>query len=236
MVGMKKRWLYFIALWLLAGSALAGVDVAWQASGGFYFSADPDTGILAEGGTTFAQLIYTPSGTISPATPGGGVSGDNVVWQQIEVDTEWADFNAVNFTNNFVSGSVFARIFEKDPAEVGDWYYDSALLELQDISDPTPPQKLEMNRDLDGDAIDGEFGAQIQGDAPEPFAITDLGLSSNNGEMVISLSFDSEGFSYILQRSTNLVDGAWIDVRTNSASPLIYTNDVPAAFFRIRAE
>jgi len=167
---MKKGLLLVVCL--VSGLALSDVNVNWWATAGFYFNADPNTGILGSGQSTVAQLIYTLSGNVNDALAGGGVSGDNVLWSSITLTeggntSAFADFGSQNYTQAFISGFVYARIFETSAANFGDWYYYTTPIELVDIIGPTPPQTIEMNTDLiNGNAID--FGSNVAQVIPEP--------------------------------------------------------------------
>jgi len=153
-------------------TAEAAVNVDWRASSGFYFNSNLSAGILGSGGSTVAQLIYSLSGNVNDALVGGGVSGDNVIWSQLVLTegsntSEWSDFAPQNYTQAFVSGYVFARIFENSSINMGDWYYYTTPIELSNVVFPNAPQSIEMNTDLvNGNAID--FGSNVAQVIPEP--------------------------------------------------------------------
>jgi hypothetical protein len=178
------------ALALLMGLAVASygdVKMTWVASGGFFFSATPEVGILgdATGNSTFAQLIYSVDLYADVAGVGGVATGDDVVWDTANIledgvanDSEFYDSYALfddYYSRTFASGYVYARIFQDNNIGVGDWYFYTPMLALQDITGINPSQSLQMNADTTyGDAIDsGSTVAQV---VPEPAAIGLIGL------------------------------------------------------------
>lgn len=179
---MKK--IVAMALIGAAATAYGVVNVDWMASAGFYFSAAPSLGILGDGtgGSTVAQLIYSIDGDVDDATIGGGVSGDDVVWATVPITEdgtggngdEWATF-IQNYQQVFVSGNVYARIFQDGDIQSGDWYFYTPMLSLQDITGLSFPQTIQMNTDLtNGNAIDsGATTAQV---IPEPATFMLLAL------------------------------------------------------------
>lgn len=154
----------------LAHAARAGVAVTWVATGGFIPSASDLTGILNPitnpAGTGLAQLIFSPSGQISPAIAStvDKTSGDNQVWASLVLEvgrpgivSEYGDFENQNYIDEVplasdavFDGSVFVRVFERDLSDIqfGTRYYDSELLGLDfvPVLPPGTQQTLLVNR------------------------------------------------------------------------------------------
>lgn len=79
----------------------------------------------------------------------------------------------------------------------------------------------------------------VQQTDPENPVITNLDIALENGDVVATVAFDAdENRTYSLQFTTNLLFSAeWHDVVTNAtSSPLIYTNNSPQGFFRVKAQ
>jgi hypothetical protein len=171
---MKKN---ILICMLLAGACVqADVSVDWAASSGFYFNFDANSGILGAGtgNSTLAQLVYSLSGDVDRAWIGGGfeVGGDNIVWDSVVLTegsntSEWADFLNRNYTQSFVFGYVYARIFQNSSVNLNNWYYYTTPIALSDVVFPNAPQSIEMNTDfVNGNAID--FGSNVAQVIPEP--------------------------------------------------------------------
>jgi len=175
-----------ILLMGLATATYGDVKISWLGAAGFFFNATPEVGILgdATGNFTFAQLIYSVDANIDAADIGGATTGDDVVWDTANILEDGIANDAVMFDSyawftdyyeqTFVSGYVYARIFQDGAVGVGDWYFYTPMLSLQDVTEITPPQVLKMNTDVNGNAIDsGPTVAQV---VPEPAAIGLIGL------------------------------------------------------------
>jgi hypothetical protein len=187
--------LLILVMGLAVTSSYGSVKVYWTGSAGFFFSANPSVGILgdATGHSTFAQLIYSVDIYADAAGIGGATTGDDVVWDILTLSENgisddyeggtwdsFAWFTTGDYQQaNFVTGHVYARIFQDSGAEVGDWYFYTPMLELEDITGIAFNQRLEMNTpealaNLTGDAVDsGPTVAQV---VPEPAAIGLIGL------------------------------------------------------------
>lgn len=174
-----------IALLVCATAALSlngwavTVSIPWTAGAGFYFNSDPSTGILGAetGNSALAQLIYSLDANVDSALAGGGVSGDDVLWDSFTVtegvnSSEWADFSAPIFTTSYTAGYVYARIFQNNVVSAGDWYYYSSPFLLED---KTEIQVVQLNTDLaNGNAIDS--GLTVAQVVPEPATALLLGI------------------------------------------------------------
>ena len=168
----------------LAAASYGEVQVSWGGSAGFFFNANPGAGILGDGTgkSTVAQLIYSVDLYADRAGVGGVTTGDDVVWGTLTLTEngisgdgdEWAAFSSYTL-RTFVAGHVYARIFQDSDVGVGDWYFYTPMLSLQNVVSNNLPQSLEMNTDLaNGNAIDsGSTVAQV---VPEPAAIGLIGL------------------------------------------------------------
>ena len=192
---MKKLSMW-VASALLASTlvANAGINVQWFVGWGIYpfgagdpSSLTPGTGLLANNGsgTTILQLIWSPGNTAAAVDPfnggSGWVGGDNVVLQTRTVTSgvdgydEWVFNNTVPtpFTNPvFSPGSVFVRVFQDATPGIGEYYYDSGLMVLQDRDLDFAFRQIlvvEPNADVEGIALNLQI-------VPEPSVIAFLGL------------------------------------------------------------
>ncbi|MEI7851279.1 MAG: choice-of-anchor Q domain-containing protein [Kiritimatiellales bacterium] len=141
------------------------VHIGWSAMAGFYFSADPNTGILApvgSGKSTIAQLMYSPDNVKDSILAGSKAGAVNdVVWDTIVVTNEWADFSR-STKRAWTNGYAYALIFQDNNVQSGDWYYSTPLLTLTNIPPDTFPQLIDMNTDpIYGDPINGSYGRQV---------------------------------------------------------------------------
>ncbi len=166
----------------LAVASYGEVRVNWMGSLGFYFTEDPSVGILgnATGNSTFAQLVFSVDLYADAVGVGGVATGNDVVWDTITLTegvntTGWSDFGSKMYTQAFVQGYVYARIFQDSGAEAGDWYFYTPMETLRDVTGMDFNQSLELNTDfVNGNAIDsGPTVAQV---VPEPAAIGLIGL------------------------------------------------------------
>ena len=187
---------------MMSTAANADIYVDWSAGSGFFWTADANVGILGSGtgNSTIAQLIWSGDGVADSASASTAhfVTGDDVWLADILITEDGIDndgdlydsyalFSAPTFQGpdqgvdpNF--GNVYARIFQDDVVEDGDWYYVSAFMDpvlksLDPSAEPPPSaQELQLNRDLtNGDAIDGAYGAQV---VPEPSSVALLLLGA----------------------------------------------------------
>ncbi|MDK2858399.1 MAG: hypothetical protein PWQ89_1518 [Verrucomicrobiota bacterium] len=176
--------LYLISLTL---NSFGEVMVNWSASGGFYFNEDSSVGILGDstGNSTIAQLIYSVDENVDDALINGSTSGDDIVWDTIILTEDgiandtvtydsYAVFSSDYQQEDFSAGYIYARIFQDNDINTGDWYYYTMPIALTDITSPTPPQSLEMNTDTEyGDPID--FGPTVAQVVPEPATLLLVG-------------------------------------------------------------
>lgn len=109
-------------------------------------------------------------------------------------------------------GGTTVNAFSGQMADVRVYNYGLSAQEIADLmgeEEPVPPPDIES-------AVIGVDGSDV----------------------VVSLSFTPvSGKTYALQFNTNLVDGVWTDVVSGATeSPLLYTNEHAAGFFRIKTE
>lgn len=168
------------------------VNISWGSSAGFFFNANSSVGILgdATGHSTVAQLIYSVDLYADAAMIDGAATGDDVVWDTITITEDGIANDAVrfdsyawfladyqrDFVSDYAGAHVYARIFQDSDIGVGDWYFYTPMLSLQDLTVPPDlSQDLEMSTDMvNGNAIDsGSTVAQV---VPEPAAIGLIGL------------------------------------------------------------
>jgi hypothetical protein len=177
---MKK--ITMLALCLMISSLThADMNIAWGASAGVYPNGgDGSTGILGNGESTIAQLILSSTATISVADVNNANSlGANQTLLATETITnnggtyeDFAFFAGTTYENSVVStGYVFARIFQDNSIQVGDYYLDSAAIAVVDLSDTDAPQSVEINTDL---TYGDELNTQV---IPEPATIGLLGIA-----------------------------------------------------------
>jgi hypothetical protein len=191
---MKK--VLLVILMGIVATSYGAVDIIWLATGGFYFNATPGVGILGSGtgNSTIAQLIYSLDGNVDDALVGGGVSGDDVIWASLTITEDginndgtqfdsYAWFGIQNYTQAYVAGNFYARIFQDNSVGAGDWYFYTPMLTVANIVIPTPSQTLQMNTDvLNGNAIDvGATTAQV---VPEPATALLFGIGGMGAWMI----------------------------------------------------
>jgi hypothetical protein len=197
---LKKLGAISLALCLMfAGGAQANVFVDWSAGMGFYFTSNPNVGILGDGtgNSTIAQLIWSPDTTFDLATVfaadnylSTSMGGNDVLLAQrtITEDGVLGNFDDFAFFGTSIAndggarpagGFVYGRIFQDSTPNVNDWVYVGPVIaaaNLNPSAEPPPaPQEYILNRDTTGfgDAIDGANGMQV---VPEPTTMALLGV------------------------------------------------------------
>jgi hypothetical protein len=179
-----KKILMAIMMIGFAVATYGDVNVNWSGAAGFYFDADPSVGILgdATGNSTYAQLMYSADAVQDAGNVLTGIftdregynGGDDIYWSSLLITEngvagDYDDFAAFasNESRTFTSGYVYAMVFEKSAVEVGDWYYYTDMVAVEDITGATPPQSIQMNTDtINGNAIDS--GPTVGQVVPEP--------------------------------------------------------------------
>jgi hypothetical protein len=191
---MRKVAVVVVGLMLMAaGVAQANVFIGWTATGGFVWSGG--SGILAGGGSTIAQLLWSPDNVVSPAGLGGtATEGESVLMELTLTEgvggiDEWAwwtvDVVVDDGGANPAGGYVYGRIFQDDTVELDDYVYNGPVIAASDLNPsaipPPTAQSYNMNRNTTlGDDIDGAYASQV---VPEPATLSLLAL----GAMVIGL-------------------------------------------------
>lgn len=180
---MKKVSL-LITVFAAAMLAQADININWRASAGFYFSANPNVGILGDGtgNSTVAYLVYSADSAAGSVGVGGTFLDGDTVLSSVTIMEDgiandgtmfdsYAWFANVNYMNTFTAGYVYAVVFQDNTIDLDDWYYYTAPVALRDITGINPPQPLEINTDLTyGNAIDS--GATVGQVIPEPATIS----------------------------------------------------------------
>ena len=96
------------------GSSVQAAPVSWSTPSGFV-QANGTTPLLESGSALF-QLVYSADEIADPPGPGGGTSGDDVVWDQKVADSSTAGLYGLHFaaaiTNNFETGCLYVRVFD----------------------------------------------------------------------------------------------------------------------------
>jgi hypothetical protein len=189
-ISMKK--VVMMVMMALVATSYGIVNVNWMASGGFYFTADPNTGILGaddSGLSTIAQLIYSPDQVRDDLWAG---AVNDVVIENYTITADGSSFagyalfpTAQNYQAAFGAGWVYAMIYQDDTPVSGESYYYTPMLALENIEGETSPQFIQMNQDLNfGDAIDGNLLDPTTNDAanfgtwaiPEPTTMLLFGI------------------------------------------------------------
>lgn len=177
-----KRAITIAMLSCLFVSAYGIVNIDWETSSGFYFSANPSIGILGEGTgkSTIAQLMYSPDNIKDSILPNKAGNVNDVVWST-KIITEdgvgggydgYALFSTNYTAPTFTNGWVYVVIFQDNTVQAGDWYFYTPMYALSDVAGPDPgpagsAQYIQMNTDAPdydaGNAIDsGPNTAQVQ--------------------------------------------------------------------------
>lgn len=179
-----------IALFSIALLAKGNINIDWSAAAGFFFNADPSIGILGDGtgNATVAYLVYSTDQAVGPFDPSGTFLDGDIVLQSVAVTEDgianddvlydsYAWFVGQNYTATYTAGYVYGLILQDNVYNMGDWYYYTVPVWIEDITGITPPQHLEMNTDLlNGNAID--FGPTVSQVIPEPATLGLFGLGA----------------------------------------------------------
>lgn len=164
----------------LVAASYANVQVEWGAGAGFFWSPSGDA-LLSPGGSTIAQLMYSPDATQDAInTSKVGVNND-VIWSSMALTegvntSTYGDFAGTPFTQATTAGYVYALIFQDGNVQANDWYFKTAMVSVQDITGINPAQVIQLNTDLvNGDAINvaGPNNAQV---VPEPATFLLFGI------------------------------------------------------------
>jgi hypothetical protein len=163
-------------------SAYGIVNVDWEATSGFYFSATPSIGILGEGTgkSTIAQLMYSPDNVKDSILTTKAGNMNDVVWATKTITEDgivggydgYALFSENYTAPTFTNGWVYVLIFQDNNVQAGDWYFYTPMYALYDVEGPDPgpagsAQYIQVNTDSPnfdaGNAINsGAYTAQVQ--------------------------------------------------------------------------
>jgi len=193
-----KKLIAVLALGAMAATSYGDININWRALGGFYkngqFGVDPAGAILFGGGTTIAQLIWTPfnggSPTIDAVNVGNPnyVSGDDVFLDSITLTNPgigiYADYangpeTYLNSTygQTLQGGYVYLRIFQDNTPTGGEYYFNGNPLLANAYTGSESPQTLEGNTDN----VNGNQLNQLI--VPEPSVLAFLGA----GALVVAI-------------------------------------------------
>lgn len=208
---MRSKVLFSVvaSLLCLGLQANAEISINWTAENGFVQNSsltggtpDESIGILDPSinaaGQVYAQLIFTPVASASPAGIGGilGDAGERVLADAVigRTGTAGNDIDDPGFGGTFYaswlsgaepalepfeSGFVFGRIFDTTQGAigVGTWYYDGDFLAIQDLTGTPPPtpQSYGLNRNDLPSGFGDELFLQV---VPEPgtFGLLAVGM------------------------------------------------------------
>lgn len=178
---MKKIVVSTIMLITIASSCYATIQVSWTAGAGFYWDPTLD-GLLAPGGSTIAQLMYSPDATKDDITISKIGDVNDVILATYNItegvnSSIYADFGAGLFEDVFAAGYAYALIFQDNVVEAGDWYFYTPMLALEDVAVGGITQDIQMNTDLiNGNAIN--TGATVAQVIPEPATALLFGMGA----------------------------------------------------------
>lgn len=178
---MKKMALVALIVTLGASLAMAEIGVAWRANDGF-FRHDGSTALLSAGGSALAQLIFCGvDGLIDnpDVFDPHYVGGDDQWWADFTITSSpWGDFSAPNYTQTFVSGYYYVRVFDvgsgSGPTQ-GMWYYNGYVTNTTDMTAPYTPIDYLV------DETTPAFGETLNQDTyaiPEPATWAFMGLGA----------------------------------------------------------
>ncbi len=145
----KKIMLALAALGVTSMASFAGINVQYYVSYGLYpnggnvTDGTPGSGLLAANGTgsTVLQLIYAGGNGVADGSVASlAATGDDVILQTRVISTgagydEWGYIGTFPspYTNPvFTSGNVFVRVFQTENPAVGQYYYNTGLMALED--------------------------------------------------------------------------------------------------------
>ena len=171
-------------------ASYGAVSIDWKASAGFYFTVDPNVGILgdATGNSTYAQLMYSADMTQDAGNAVTGIglngngTGDDIYWSRVTLTEDGVSGNFDDFAafssfegRPWVSGYVYALIFQDNNYGGNDWYFYTPMVPLVNVALGDGNQTIEMNNDLvNGDAIDS--GMTVAQSIPEPATFLLFGM------------------------------------------------------------
>lgn len=192
---MKVKIASLIVALLVPLAGQAGINVTWSIGYGLYdvgvvnlTSTDPNDGFLTAGNSSLFQLIWTATsdgiGIVDPLDV-DYVSGDNLVLDSRVITAGSGGYDEWGFNSTvpapyinpvFTAGFVFMRVFQTASPTVGEYYFDSALLALQNRgSDPIADTQL-LYLETGSDSYPSQGVALNLEIVPEPSVLAFLGL------------------------------------------------------------
>lgn len=172
----------------LVATSYGSIKVNWSAGAGFYWDPSFDA-LLGTGQSTIAQLMYSPDATKDNITTSLVGDVNDIIFATYTITegvnaSAYADFSPGLYSpGTFTAGYVYALIFQDNNVQVGDWYFYTPMLALEDITGATPAQSLQMNTDLiNGDAINA--GATVAQVIPEPTTALLFGIGAMGAWLV----------------------------------------------------
>lgn len=178
---MKKIALVALIVAVGASLAMAEVGVSWRSNQGFY-RHDGVTALLNSGGTALAQLIFCgANGTIDlpDAADPHYVGGDDQWWADYTLTATWGDFSAGTYTQTFVSGYYYVRVFDVGSGggvTQGMWYFNGYSSNTVDMTAPYTP--IDYNVDVTTPAFGETLDANSYEAVPEPATWAFMGLGA----------------------------------------------------------
>lgn len=182
---MKKIMAMTVLAAGMAVCANANIIINWQADAGFFDNVNGQNGILDPNGSTIARLVYSSDNSADNVIAGGAfqAGGNDVVLATFTVSSPsastFADFNAGTYNGTFLSGFIYAQIFDKGGNSAitqGMLYYNSPLqATVNNSGAPNPPQVLQMNTDLTNG---NELTRTVLAAVPEPSTYAFMGIGA----------------------------------------------------------
>ncbi|HPF98606.1 MAG TPA: PEP-CTERM sorting domain-containing protein [Kiritimatiellia bacterium] len=180
---MKK--IALVALIVAVGASLATAEIGttWMSLDGFFGHTSYPNGLLNAGGSALAQLIFCgANGTIDlpDASDPHYVGGDDQWWADFTITASpWANFIAPQYTQSFVSGYYYVRVFDVgSPTAVtqGMWYFNGYTTNTTDMTAPYTP--IDYNIDVTTTGFGETLNANSYEAVPEPATWAFMGLGA----------------------------------------------------------
>ena len=173
-----------LVLGVLGANVQAGLGLNWATPSGLV-QADGSTPLLESGSALF-QLIWSMDAVADPPTVGGGVSGDDILFDQQVAGAATAGTYAQHFADTYENlawstpGYLFVRVYDRGTSVSnvpnGMAYFDGALVAVEIAwTFPTTYQEIPEGTFAGGSSLDGKgryvLDQQVGGPLPEPPAL-----------------------------------------------------------------